>query len=90
MRIFAAKNNITMETITLTFNPNSPLGVHINAFVDDLPDAVKVSKSVRPARKRRTEKERFLDELAKAAEEARQLARKRTATRTLDDIIDEL
>ena len=79
-----------METITLTFNSNSPFAANLEAFLKTIPQDVKVSKSVKPARKRITKKERFLDELKEAGREAKQLAKKHTATRTLDDIIAEL
>lgn len=74
----------------MTFNPNSPFAANVEAFLKTVPQDVKVSKIVKPARKRITKKERFLDELKEAGREAKQLACKRTATRTLDDIIAEL
>lgn len=55
-----------METITLTFNPNTPIGANINAFVADLPKAVKVSKTVKPARKRRSNYQITLDTIREA------------------------
>lgn len=57
-----------METITLTFNPNTPIGANINAFVADLPKAVKVSKTVKPARKRRSNYQITLDTIREARE----------------------
>ena len=57
-----------METITLTFNPNTPIGANINAFVAELPKAVKVSKTVKPARKRRSNYQITLDTIHEARE----------------------
>lgn len=57
-----------METITLTFNPNTPIGANINAFVAELPKAVKVSKTVKPARKRRSNYQITLDTIREARE----------------------
>lgn len=70
LRNFAARNERKkqMETITLTFNPNTPIGANINAFVADLPKAVKVSKTVKPARKRRSNYQITLDTIREARE----------------------
>lgn len=65
-----------METITLTFNPNSPFAASVEAFLKTVPQGVKVSKEVKPARKRRTRKERFLASITKAARQAEELASK--------------
>ncbi|MBQ6771292.1 MAG: hypothetical protein IJP44_10000 [Bacteroidales bacterium] len=65
-----------METITITFNPNSPFATSVEAFLKTVPHGVKVSKEMKPARKRRTRKERFLASLTKAAKQAEELASK--------------
>lgn len=57
-----------METITLTFNPNIPFAANINAFIDTLPPTVKVSKSVRPKRKRRSNRQITIDTIREARE----------------------
>ena len=57
-----------METITLTFNPNTPYAAKINAFIDNLPKAVKVSKTVKPRRKRRSNYQITLDTIREARE----------------------
>ena len=57
-----------METITLTFNPNIPFAANINAFIDTLPPTVKVSKSVKPKRKRRSNYQITLDTIREARE----------------------
>lgn len=76
-----------METITLTFNPDMPIAANINAFVDSLPSGVKVSKSIKPARKRTTKKERFLASLTKAAKQAEDLASKPHKSYTSEELI---
>lgn len=76
-----------METITLTFNPNTPIGANINAFVADLPKAVKVSKTVKPARKCRSKKELFLASLTKAARQAEDIASKPHKSYTPDELM---
>lgn len=87
MRIFAAKNNITMETVTLTFSPNIPFAARIDAFLKTVPPGVKVSKIVKPRRKRKTEKERFLAELTKAGQQALDIAKKNPEGYTADELI---
>ena len=57
-----------METITLTFNPNIPFAANINAFIDTLPPTVKVSKSVKPKRKRRSNRQITIDTIREARE----------------------
>ena len=52
-----------METITLTFNPAMPYAASIAAFVKTLPQGVKVSKGVKPLRKRRSNRQVTLDAL---------------------------
>lgn len=61
-------NTNDMETITLTFNPNIPFAANINAFIDTLPPTVKVSKSVKPKRKRRSNYQITLDTIREARE----------------------
>ena len=76
-----------METITLTFNPDSPFAASVEAFLKTVPEGVKVSKSIKPLRKRKTEKERFLDSLVKAAKQAEELASKPHKSYTEDELI---
>ena len=57
-----------METITLTFNPDIPFAANIKAFIDTLPPTVKVSKSIKPARKRRSSSQITIDTIREARE----------------------
>lgn len=65
-----------METITLTFNPNSPFAASVEAFLKTVPHGVKVSKEMKPARKRRTRKERILASITKGMQQAIDLSKK--------------
>lgn len=65
-----------METVTITFSPNSPFAANVEAFLKTVPRDVKVSKSMKPVRRRLTKKERFLSRLVKAAKQAEELASK--------------
>lgn len=77
-----------METITLTFNPNSPFAANVEAFLKTVPRGVKVSKSVKPARKRRTEKERILANITKGMQQALDMAKKPHKTyESVDELI---
>ena len=76
-----------METITLTFNPAMPYAASIEAFVKSLPQGVKVSKEVKPRRKTKTKKERFLANLAKAARQAEDIASKPHKAYTSEELI---
>jgi len=57
-----------METVTFTFNPNSPFAASIEAFLKTVPQDVKVSKSVKPRRKRRSNYQITLDTIREARE----------------------
>lgn len=57
-----------METITLTFNPNSPFAANVEAFLKTVPQGVKVSKSVKPKRKRRSNRQITIDTIREARE----------------------
>lgn len=76
-----------METVTLTFNPNSPFAASVEAFLKTVPQGVKVSKSVKSVRKRKTKKERFLDNLVKAAKQAEELASKPHESYNEDELL---
>ena len=84
------ENKYVMETVTLTFNPDSPFAASVESFLKTVPQGVKVTKSVKPARKRMTKKERFLAELKKAARQAEELAKKPHKTYTADELIDSI
>ena len=57
-----------METVTLTFNPNIPFAANIDAFLKTVPSDVKVSKSMKPKRKRRSNYQITLDTIKEARE----------------------
>ena len=61
-------NTNDMETITLTFNPNSPFAASMEAFLKTVPQDVKVSKSMKPKRKRRSNYQITLDTIREARE----------------------
>lgn len=82
-----------METITITFNPNSQFAASINAFLKTVPQGVKVSKSVKPmkpVRKRKTEKERILANITKGMKQALDMAKKPHKTYTAEELIDSI
>ena len=68
--IFAAYNRkeLAMETVTLTFNPDIPFAANIDAFLKTVPSEVKVSKSMKPKRKRRSNYQITLDTIKEARE----------------------
>ena len=74
-----------METITICYDATNPALRGLLAAFLKLDGVTKVATKTEE-----DEKKRFLKELKEAGVEAKQLARKCTATRTLDDIIDEL
>ena len=55
-----------METVTLTFNPDIPFAANIDAFLLTVPAEVKVEKSVKPKRKRRSNYQITLDTIKEA------------------------
>ena len=57
-----------METVTLTFNPDIPFAANIDAFLKTVPSEVKVSKSMKPERKRRSNYQITLDTIKEARE----------------------
>ena len=57
-----------METVTLTFNPDIPFAANIDAFLKTVPSEVKVSKSMKPKRKRRSNYQITLDTIQEARE----------------------
>lgn len=57
-----------METVTITFSPNIPFAARIDAFLKTVPPGVKVSKSVKPRRKRRSNYQITLDTIREARE----------------------
>ncbi len=57
-----------METVTLTFNPDIPFAANIDAFLKTVPSEVKVSKSIKPKRKRRSNYQITLDTIKEARE----------------------
>ena len=57
-----------METVTLTFNPDIPFAANIDAFLKTVPSEVKVSKSMKPKRKRRSNYQITLDTIKEARE----------------------
>ena len=80
-----------METITITFNPNSRFAASIEAFLKTVPQGVKVSKSVKPARKRLTKKERVLAKITKGMQQAIDMAKKPHKTYdSVDELIDSI
>ena len=76
-----------METITLTFNPNMPYAASIEAFLKTLPEDVKVSKRIKPANKRTTEKERIMANITKGMQQAVDMSQKPHKTYTADELI---
>lgn len=90
---FAARNRQThfpMETVTLTFNPASPFAASMEAFLKTVPRGVKVSKSVKPVRKRKTEKECILANITKGMQQALDMAKKPHKTYTAEELIDSI
>ena len=57
-----------METVTLTFDSKSPFAADLNAFLKTVPADVKVSKSIKPKRKRRSNYQITLDTVTEARE----------------------
>lgn len=57
-----------METITITFTPGIPFAAKIEALLKTAPEGVKVSKSVKPKRKRRSNYQITLDTIREARE----------------------
>ncbi len=57
-----------METVTLTFDSKSPFAANLNAFLKTVPSGVKVSKSVKPKRRRRSNYQITLDTIKEARE----------------------
>ena len=57
-----------METVTLTFNPDIPFAANIDAFLKTVPSEVKVSKSMKPTRTRRSNCQITLDTIKEARE----------------------
>ena len=57
-----------METVTLTFNPDIPFAANIDAFLKTVPSEVKVSKSMKPKRKRRSNYQITLHTIKEARE----------------------
>lgn len=76
-----------METVTLTFNPNSPFASSMEAFLKTVPKDVKVTKNVK-AKAKLTSKEELLAEIAKGAEEARRMAKRPHKTYSAEEISD--
>lgn len=62
------KKKIKMETVTLTFNSNSPFAANLNAFLKTVPSDVIVSKSLKTKRKRRSNYQITLDTIKEARE----------------------
>lgn len=67
MTIFAAKINPNMETVSFTFNPNSPFAASLENFMKTVPASVKVTKKrTKPAIKKKARKtgiERAMDDI---------------------------
>ena len=61
-------NTNDMETITLTFNPQSPFAARVEAFLKTVPQGVKVSKSLKAKRHRRSNYQITLDTIREARE----------------------
>ena len=76
-----------METVTLTFSPDSPFAASVEAFLKTVPQDVKVSKSMKPAHKRRTQKERVLANITKGMQQALDMAKKPQEGYTADELI---
>ena len=57
-----------METVTLTLTPDIPFAANIDAFLKTVPSEVKVSKSMKPKRKRRSNYQITLDTIKEARE----------------------
>ena len=57
MSIFAAKIIPNMETVSFTFNPNSPFAASLENFMKTVPASVKVTKKrTKPAVKKKARK----------------------------------
>ena len=76
-----------METITITFNPNSQFAASVEAFLKTVPRGVKVSKSVKPSRKHLTEKDRIIANITKGMQQALDMAKKPHKTYTADELV---
>ena len=59
---------VKMETVTLTFDSKSPFAANLNAFLKTVPADVKISKSMKPKRKRRSNYQITLDTIKEARE----------------------
>lgn len=57
-----------METVTITFSPNSPFAANVEAFLKTVPKGVKVSKSLNAKRHRRSNYQITLDTIREARE----------------------
>ena len=72
-----------METVTLTFDPNSPFAARFNAFLETVPQGVKVSKRS----KAEARKKRFIGSIAKAGRQALDIAAKSPEGYTADELL---
>jgi len=80
-----------METITLQYNPKSSFAIALANLIEKS-EGVKVieMKLAEPARKKLTEKERVLADIATGAEQARRIAKRKHKTYTADELIASL
>ena len=80
-----------METITLQYNPKSNFATALANLIEKS-EGVKVieTKPTKSARKRLTEKERVLADIATGAEQARRIAKRKHKTYTADELIASL
>ena len=62
------ENIVKMETVTFTFDSNSPFAANLNAFLKTVPSDVKVCKSIKPKRKRRSNYQITIDTIKEARE----------------------
>ena len=64
-----------------------PYAASIEAFLSTLPEDVKVSKRIKPANKRTTEKERIMANITKGMQQAVDMSQKPHKTYTADELI---
>jgi len=77
-----------METVTLTYNPNSSFAIALLNLIKASGEVTVVeTKPAKTTRKKPTKKERFLTKLTKAGQQAIDIAKKDPEGLTEDELI---
>ena len=78
-----------METITLRYDATNPglRGLMAALLALDGVSEVKTAKAAKPGAKKKTKKERFLDDLTKAAKQAVEISESASKGYTVDELL---